>query len=207
VATHLIQRGLEPLQRLGRPGRVLRDAQALELARLTWRVHWALGNGYGTFTDAYNQAYLTVPHTFHTGWAREAHNAGLASFVELGVFGGALVLYAWLCQFRLLRSEVGEELQQAKTAALSMGAGAGLIATGGILSALMLVHGLHRSTRLPLWGCYGLVGGLLGAMGTGLLAAGRYEASRVELAPPPQTLAALREDLEWLKDQTDPNPT
>ena len=64
----------------------------------------------------------------------------------------------------------------------------------------MLVHGLHRSTRLPLWGCYGLVGGLAAAVGGGLVAKGR---------PPPlgsssvprETAAALREDVQWIREQ------
>ncbi len=41
-----ITRGhLRIIERGGRVVAVLGDAQALELARLTWRVHWALGNG------------------------------------------------------------------------------------------------------------------------------------------------------------------
>jgi hypothetical protein len=71
----------------------------------------------------------------------------------------------------------------------------------------MLVHGLRRSTRLPLWGCYGLVGGLLGAVGTALLAEGRRKAAGVRLAPPPETAAALRENLAWLEDQAHPQAT
>ncbi|GAC1578284.1 MAG: hypothetical protein NVS3B7_11870 [Candidatus Elarobacter sp.] len=68
-----------------------------------FRQRWLIGNGYGTFTDAYNQAYLLVPQTFHSGWSREAHNLPLSVFTELGVFGGALVMYAWWSQFRAFR--------------------------------------------------------------------------------------------------------
>jgi len=75
-----------------------------ETGVLAFKNHWLIGNGYGAFTDAFNQAYLQVPHHFHIGWSREAHNIVLASFVELGVFGGALVLYAWWRQFRQLRT-------------------------------------------------------------------------------------------------------
>jgi O-antigen ligase len=69
-----------------------------------FRQHWLIGNGYGTFSDAYNQAYLLVPHHFNTGWSREAHDLIISCFVELGVFGGGLVLYAWWRQFRELSS-------------------------------------------------------------------------------------------------------
>ncbi|HYZ17737.1 MAG TPA: O-antigen ligase family protein, partial [Candidatus Acidoferrum sp.] len=69
-----------------------------------FRQHWLIGNGYGTFSDAYNQVYLFVPHAFITGWSREAHDIVIASFVELGIFGGTLVFYAWWRQFRELRA-------------------------------------------------------------------------------------------------------
>ena len=67
--------------------------------------------------------------------------------------------------FELLQSELMQELDSAKNAALSMGVGAGLTATGGILGTVGLVHLIHRTVRLPLWACYGLVGGALGAVG------------------------------------------
>jgi hypothetical protein len=103
-------------------------------------------------------------------------------------------------QLRLLRSELREEWVNAQEAALLLGAGAGLVATGGLFSSLALVHALHKATRLSLWACYGLVGGMLGVAGAGLLAAGRERAAGVRL-PPPQTMEALRENLEWLKEQ------
>jgi hypothetical protein len=105
-------------------------------------------------------------------------------------------------QLHLLRSEVKQELDQATEAALAIGAGAGLVATGGVLSTLMVVHALHKATRLPLWSCYGLVGGLLGAAGATLLAAGRKEAMGIRLVPPPQTTEALKENLAWLREKT-----
>ncbi len=101
-------------------------------------------------------------------------------------------------QFQLLRAEIGGELDKVRTAAVSMGSGAGLVAAGGVLGTLMAVHLLHDKTRLPLWGCYGLVGGLLGVAGVGLLSTGMAEASRVRLVPP-QTAETLREDAHSLK--------
>ena len=82
----------------------------------------------------------------------------------------------------------------------AIGAGAGLVAAGGVLGTLMVVHGLHRSTRIPLWGCYGLVGGALASAGIGLVAAGTRRAAGIRLVPR-ETIAVLREDVSWLKDQ------
>ena len=102
----------------------------------------------------------------------------------------------------LLRAEVGEQLREARLAATSMGAGAGLVAAGGILGSLMVVHALHRSTRLPLWSCYGAVGGLLAVGGASLLAGGARRAAGLSLVPT-QTVEAIGEDLRWAKGQMD----
>jgi hypothetical protein len=109
-------------------------------------------------------------------------------------------------QFDLLRTELKQELDQAKSAAVSLGAGAGLTAAGGVLATLMLVHGLHRATGLPLWGCYGLVGGVLGAAGAGLLARGWKGVAGLEF-PPPQTTQTLRENFTWPEGQKAPAAT
>lgn len=102
-------------------------------------------------------------------------------------------------QVELLRAEVGRELGQLTRAATSMGVGAALAAAGGALGTLAVVHGLHRATRLPLWGCYGLVGGLLGGAGAYLLAEGRRAASGVDLLP--ESREALRENLAWVGER------
>lgn len=101
----------------------------------------------------------------------------------------------------LLRSELKQAASGATPALASLGAGAGLAAAGGLLGSLALVHGLQRTTRLPLWSCYGLVGGVLGAVGVGLMGSGGRRLSGVSLVPH-ETLAALREDLEWVKGKT-----
>ena len=100
----------------------------------------------------------------------------------------------------LAREELRDGLGRAPAAVAALGAGAGLVATGGVLGTLMLVHALHRATRIPLWGCYGLVGGAFAAAGCGLVAAGTRRAADIRLVPR-ETIAALREDIAWLKDQ------
>jgi O-antigen ligase len=67
-----------------------------------FREHWLIGNGIGTFPDAYNHVYLAVPHDFLIHWSRPAHDLLVQSFTELGIVGGVLVLAAFWFQFRAL---------------------------------------------------------------------------------------------------------
>lgn len=105
-------------------------------------------------------------------------------------------------QMELVRLELLNEIRQAKTGALSIGAGIGLLAMSGILATHTLVHLLHKSTRLPLWACYGIVAGLSGTVGAKLVHSGGKKIADVQLLPPPQTTQALKENLAWLKQQT-----
>jgi len=106
----------------------------------------------------------------------------------------------------LVRSEVQQGMHEIPPAIASIGAGAALVATGGLLASHMLVHGLHRSSRIPLWGCYGVVGGLMATLGIGLMTAGAHRASNIRLLPR-ETLAALQEDAQWIEDQVIHPPT
>ena len=64
-------------------------------------------------------------------------------------------------QFTLLRCEIEGEIRQAKLAVISLALGAALACICSIFLFPMVVHALHAHTALPLWGAYGLVGGLL----------------------------------------------
>jgi hypothetical protein len=110
-------------------------------------------------------------------------------------------------QFALLRREVEEEIEQAKTAALFLALGAGIVAVGGLLLAFLLVYLLANTTTIPLWGCFGIVGGGLATIGALCLYFGRREAADVVLTPPPQTAEAIKENVQWLKEQTTSNKT
>src|SRR5205809_4972328 len=68
-------------------------------------------------------------------------------------------------QGELLRAEVTQEVRRAGEAAVSIAAGGGMVAAGGLLSGLMLAHLLHRVTQLPLWVCYGIAASGIGATG------------------------------------------
>jgi hypothetical protein len=106
-------------------------------------------------------------------------------------------------QIELAKSEVGDELRRVAGAGVSVAAGGGLAAAGGLMSGLMLVHLIRRVTGLPIWACYGLLSGSLGAAGLALIRSGRETFAELQF-PPPQTTKAVEENLEWLQDQLTP---
>lgn len=103
-------------------------------------------------------------------------------------------------EVQLLRDEVKLELSKAARAASGFGIGAALAAVGGLFLLLMLVHGLHEWTGLPLWVCYGLVGGLLVGFGVTLIVRAQSLAGNVH-AMPRRTLYALKGNIQWIKEQ------
>ena len=104
-------------------------------------------------------------------------------------------------EMALTKLEVKYELCKAKSAAIALGIGIGTMAMGGILLMLMLVHVLGAFTTIPLWGCYGIVGGLLVVLGGGLLVAGKTKAETVDVVPEP-TVARMKETAQWLTKPT-----
>ena len=107
-----------------------------------------------------------------------------------------------LQEVALTKLEVQYELRKAKTAAIGLGLGIGIIATGGILLMVMLVHVLADFTVVPLWGCYGIVGSVLVVLGGVVLAAGKTKAEELELDVVPQrTVERIKEGAQWLTTQ------
>ena len=86
-------------------------------------------------------------------------------------------------QLTLTKLELQRELAKAKTAAIALGIGLAIIAMGATLLLLMLVQILAVYTQIPLWGCYGIVGGMLALFGALLIASGKSKAEEVRLVP------------------------
>jgi Putative Actinobacterial Holin-X, holin superfamily III len=126
------------------------------------------------------------------------------SFVSLlgGIANDAKELL--LQEVALTKLEVRYELLKAKTAAIALGIGIGIIAMGGLLLLFMLVHLLAVLTVVPLWGCYGIVGIPLVILGGVLLATGKTKAEEVDVVPP-QTAQRMKESAQWLTKQTTSN--
>jgi hypothetical protein len=103
-------------------------------------------------------------------------------------------------EVQLARTEVKQEWDKAKTAAGSMAAGVGLLAVGGLLLCFMLVYLINYSfPSVPLWGCFGIVGGLFVLFGVLLVGVGYARASQVNVIPP-QTAQTLKENVQWIRN-------
>jgi len=97
-------------------------------------------------------------------------------------------------QLSLFKQEVRQDLKRARDGAGFMAAAAGACLLGSLLLVLMLVHLLAWLTDLPLWSCYGIVGGVLTVFGA-ILA---WRATqKFEHALPEKSAKALEENLEW----------
>ena len=131
------------------------------------------------------------------------HRAPQASRPSMGSLLSGLVTDVkdlFVYEVAAAKLEIQEELDQAKHTAISLGIGVGVSVVGGLLLAFMLVHILAAYVDMPLWGCYGIVGGILTILGVMFLYKGKRRAEHIHL-PPQETAVAAKEDIEWIKNQ------
>ena len=131
--------------------------------------------------------------------ANDVHTSsepGLTSLVT-GIIGDVQALLKQ--QLSLFREEIKNDVRKTKEAAFSLSAGIGILGVGGLFFCLMLVHLLHWAAPdvLPLWLCYGIIGGLFLIGGGALLYAGKRKLSSFNPLPD-QSVGALKENVQWI---------
>lgn len=104
-------------------------------------------------------------------------------------------------EIALAKYEISQEVSKTKVALISLGAGISIGAIGGLLLILMLVHLLNALAGLPLWACYGIVGGILLVIGLVMVYAGKNKISRVDMVPQ-HTVETMKENVRWIKEKT-----
>ena len=104
-------------------------------------------------------------------------------------------------ELALAKSEMREEWCKTKSAAVSFGAAAGVGVLAVVLLSFMLVHLLNWLTDVPLWGCFAIVGGLFAVVAVILFFTGKNKAEQISVVPR-QTMETMRENVQWLKNQT-----
>jgi len=112
-------------------------------------------------------------------------------------------------EVRFAKAEMKTDFQKTKESIAVLAAGTAVSALGVLLLAWMLVHLLHWLTipaeaaaaydpaRVPLWGCFGVVGGVLLAIGAALVMAGKKKLSSFNPLPD-ETAKTVKENVEWI---------
>jgi len=100
-------------------------------------------------------------------------------------------------EIRLAKAEVREEAGKTMSAAqtLLIGAGAGLFALGFVLSAIALLLAQY----MPSWIATLLVGVVLGIGAAIMISKGR---GKIRVPTPQKTIDNVKENVEWMKNQT-----
>lgn len=129
---------------------------------------------------------------------RTEESPSMTSLVE-GIVSDAQQLVRQ--EMSLARAEIQEEWHKMKSAAGALGAGIVVLSLSGFFLSVMAVHLLHWLTQLPLWACYGIMGGACALLGAGLIFVGRSQASAVSFVPR-QTVETMRENVQWIRNQT-----
>ena len=104
-----------------------------------------------------------------------------------------------LQELQLAKHELQEEARKTLSASLALGSGIFLALFGGLFLLFMLVYLLNALTELPLWACYGSIGGLLVIAAIALLVFGVKRVKQVQVLPV-RTVETLKENVQWFKE-------
>ena len=105
----------------------------------------------------------------------------------------------------LFKVEVTQDLKKTRDSFAALGVGVGLMAVGGLHLTLMLVYLLWwafapttRTEGLPLWACFGIVGGLFAGVGLALFLRGKKKLESFNPLPD-ESAEALKENVQWIQ--------
>jgi len=102
-------------------------------------------------------------------------------------------------EVQLAKSEFQQELVKTKQGAVMIGAGLAMASVGALLLCFMLTYLLNYLVpAIPLWGCFGIVGGVFAVGGGILLLSGVNQLGDVSLVPR-RTVHELKETVTWSK--------
>ncbi len=155
-------------------------------------------------------SYPSDPNAYGSESAFQRERAADASdttpIAELlsGLIGDAQTLVRR--EIDLAKQEVAIEVNKAKQGAIVLGAGVGVAAVGGILLSFMLVYLLHEVLGLSQWLSYLIVGGIFTIVGVLLLQQGAKRMKTLDPVPR-ETIESVKEDIQWIKEQSPSDKT
>ena len=100
-------------------------------------------------------------------------------------------------QLAMFRQEIRDDLRKGKIVVLVLAAGVGITIVGSVLLLLTLPLLLNWAVPvLPLWACFGIIGGILAVSGGFLLFVGVRKIESFDLLSN-QATEAFKENLKW----------
>lgn len=108
-------------------------------------------------------------------------------------------------QFAMYKAEMKADWDKTKSALVPLIAGGALLLPAGLMFCFMFVHLIHWLSappvedlgRIPLWGCFGIVGFVL-ALAGGILVIMGVQRFHSFTPVPEQSNQALKENVRWL---------
>jgi hypothetical protein len=105
-------------------------------------------------------------------------------------------------QLALFRAEIKDDFRKTVGILITIVSGAFLVAVGGALLCFMLVYLLNSVVpdTLPLWACFGIVGGGVVLVG-GIVAYAAVARFKTFNPLPDESVQALKENVQWIKNR------
>lgn len=102
-------------------------------------------------------------------------------------------------EIRLAKVEIREEVRRTVSSSVWIAAGAAVAVSAWIFLLWTLAFAL--ATRMPMWAATLVVAGVMGAAATALIMGGIRRVTRIQPIPE-RTVESIKENLEWMKQQT-----
>jgi hypothetical protein len=105
-------------------------------------------------------------------------------------------------QLALFRAEIKDDFRKTVAILITIAGGGFMVAVGGALLCFMLVHLLASLTQdtLPLWACFGIVGGCVALVG-GIVAYVAISRFKTFNPLPDESVEAFKENVQWIKNR------
>jgi len=105
-------------------------------------------------------------------------------------------------QLALFRAEIKDDFRKTVGILIVIISGAFLVAVGAALLCFMLVYLLNSVAPdiLPLWACFGIVGGVVVLVG-GIVAYAAVARFKTFNPLPDESVQALKENVQWIKNR------
>ena len=121
-------------------------------------------------------------------------NTSLSALVT-GIFTDAARLFA--LELDLARIDIWEDIRRAQEFFTLLMVGLTIAAIGVALVLVMAVFLVNAGTALPLWLCFGIIGGITFVVGAAFIIWANAKRAHVDFIP--QRIAeAVKEDIQWI---------